>query len=194
MTVEFGGQATLTDAELLELVELLRSLIRIPSVNPPLPEAPDGELVAARFLEQTLEAEGLRPTVVEPFPGARVHRRASPRRWNRRRAAAPPLAPGCGSGPAGGMEPRSIRRRPRRRLRLGAWRDRHEGHGGDGGAGHAPPRPSARAAGLDPAAIQSRGSVATSSSAAPRTRKPAESHVRAGSSTTTRSGSGPPRH
>ena len=78
MTVEFGGQATLTDAELLELVELLRSLIRIPSVNPPLPEAPDGELVAARFLERILEAEGLRPTVVEPFPGrgsivARVH-------------------------------------------------------------------------------------------------------------------------
>lgn len=71
-------RADTTERELDELVELLRSLIRIRSVNPPMPEAPDGELVAARFLEQVLGAEGLRATVVEPFPGrgsivARVH-------------------------------------------------------------------------------------------------------------------------
>ena len=59
--------------ELDELVELLRSLIRIKSVNPP-----GDEILAARFLEGVLRAEGLEPTVVEPFPGrgsilARVH-------------------------------------------------------------------------------------------------------------------------
>jgi len=62
-----------SDSELSELVELLRSLIRIRSVNPP-----GDEILAARFLEQVLAAEGLRPTVVEPFPGrgsivCRVH-------------------------------------------------------------------------------------------------------------------------
>ncbi len=67
-----------TERELDELVELLRSLIRIRSVNPPMPDAPDAELAAARFLEQVLGAEGLRATVVEPFPGrgsivVRVH-------------------------------------------------------------------------------------------------------------------------
>jgi len=78
MTVELGGGTTLSDGELFELVELLRSLIRIPSVNPPAPDAPDGELAAARFLEQVLAAEGIPSTVVEPFPGrgsivARLH-------------------------------------------------------------------------------------------------------------------------
>ena len=68
----------LTQTELDELVELLRSLIRIPSVNPQLPEAPDGELRVARFLEGMLAAEGIPSTVVEPFPGrgsiiARLH-------------------------------------------------------------------------------------------------------------------------
>ena len=52
-----------------ELIELLRVLIRIPSVNPPRPEMPDGELVAARFLADVLAAEGIPSTVVEPFPG-----------------------------------------------------------------------------------------------------------------------------
>jgi acetylornithine deacetylase/succinyl-diaminopimelate desuccinylase-like protein len=62
-----------SDSELSELVELLRALIRIKSVNPP-----GDEILAARYLEQVLVDEGLRPTVVEPFPGrgsivARVH-------------------------------------------------------------------------------------------------------------------------
>jgi acetylornithine deacetylase/succinyl-diaminopimelate desuccinylase-like protein len=62
-----------SETELAELVELLRDLIRIPSVNPP-----GDEVLAARYLEQVLVAEGLRPTVVEPFPGrgsivCRVH-------------------------------------------------------------------------------------------------------------------------
>ncbi len=67
------GESTLSELELSELVELLRSLIRIKTVNPP-----GDEILAARYLEQVLADEGLRPTVVEPFPGrgsilARVH-------------------------------------------------------------------------------------------------------------------------
>ena len=63
----------LSERELTELVELLRALIRVKSVNPPGDEIP-----AARYLEQLLTDEGLRPTVVEPFPGrgsivCRVH-------------------------------------------------------------------------------------------------------------------------
>ena len=67
------GEAKLSENELSELVELLRALIRIRSVNPP-----GDEILAARYLEQALTDEGLRPTVVEPFPDrgsivARVH-------------------------------------------------------------------------------------------------------------------------
>ncbi|MGA3030736.1 MAG: M20/M25/M40 family metallo-hydrolase [Candidatus Limnocylindrales bacterium] len=63
----------LSDAELSELVELLRSLIRIKSVNPP-----GDEILAARYLERTLADEGIPSMVVEPFPGrgsivARLH-------------------------------------------------------------------------------------------------------------------------
>jgi acetylornithine deacetylase/succinyl-diaminopimelate desuccinylase-like protein len=62
--VHAPGIAEFSDDELAELVDLLRALIRIPSVNPP-----GDEILAARFLEGVLTAEGLRPTVVEPFPG-----------------------------------------------------------------------------------------------------------------------------
>jgi acetylornithine deacetylase/succinyl-diaminopimelate desuccinylase-like protein len=63
----------LAGSELTELVELLRALIRIPTVNPP-----GDEILAGRYLEQVLADEGLAPTVVEPFPGrgsivCRVH-------------------------------------------------------------------------------------------------------------------------
>ena len=59
-----------------EVVDTLRELIRIPSVNPPPPEAPDGELVAARRLAAILAAAGLEPEVVEPEPGrGSVHTR-----------------------------------------------------------------------------------------------------------------------
>ena len=51
------------------LVETLRDLIRIPSVNPPSPDAPDEELRAARHLAGILAAAGLVPEVVEPVPG-----------------------------------------------------------------------------------------------------------------------------
>jgi acetylornithine deacetylase/succinyl-diaminopimelate desuccinylase-like protein len=68
-TVATTTDVDVTRTELDELVELLRSLIRIPSVNPQLPEAPDGELRVARFLEDVLVAEGIPATVVEPFPG-----------------------------------------------------------------------------------------------------------------------------
>jgi acetylornithine deacetylase/succinyl-diaminopimelate desuccinylase-like protein len=51
------------------LVETVRDLIRIRSINPPSPEAPDGELVAARHIAALLAAAGLEPEVIEPEPG-----------------------------------------------------------------------------------------------------------------------------
>ena len=51
------------------LIATLGDLIRIPSVNPPAPDRPDQELVAARHIAGLLEAEGLRPEIVEPVPG-----------------------------------------------------------------------------------------------------------------------------
>ena len=53
-----------SDRELTELIELVRALIRIKSVNPP-----GDEILAARYLEQVLADEGIPSTVVEPFPG-----------------------------------------------------------------------------------------------------------------------------
>jgi acetylornithine deacetylase/succinyl-diaminopimelate desuccinylase-like protein len=59
-----------------ELIETLRDLIRIRSINPPPPESPDGELLAARHIAGLLEAAGLEPEVVEPVPGrGSVHAR-----------------------------------------------------------------------------------------------------------------------
>lgn len=58
------------------LVETLRDLIRIPSINPPTVAAPDGELVAARRIAEDLAAAGLEPEVIEPVPGrGSVHAR-----------------------------------------------------------------------------------------------------------------------
>ena len=51
------------------VVETLRALIRIPSVNPPAPGAPDGETRVARHIAGWLADLGLRPEVVEPVPG-----------------------------------------------------------------------------------------------------------------------------
>ncbi len=51
------------------VVERLRDLIRIPSVNPPPADAPDGELRAARRIADELGDAGLAAEVVEPFPG-----------------------------------------------------------------------------------------------------------------------------
>ena len=73
MTVELGGETTMSDIELSELIELLRALIRIRSINPP-----GHEILAARYLEQVLADEGIPSTVVEPFPDrgsivARLH-------------------------------------------------------------------------------------------------------------------------
>jgi acetylornithine deacetylase/succinyl-diaminopimelate desuccinylase-like protein len=59
-----------------ELVETVRDLIRIPSINPPAPEAPDGETRMARHLATLLEAAGLEAEIVEPVPGrGSVHAR-----------------------------------------------------------------------------------------------------------------------
>jgi acetylornithine deacetylase/succinyl-diaminopimelate desuccinylase-like protein len=58
------------------LVATLQDLIRIPSINPPDPAAPDGESRVAQYLADRLTALGLRPEVVEPVPGrGSVHAR-----------------------------------------------------------------------------------------------------------------------
>jgi acetylornithine deacetylase/succinyl-diaminopimelate desuccinylase-like protein len=58
------------------LVETTRDLIRIPSINPPPPDAPDGELRVARHIQALLTDAGLRPELVEPVPGrGSVHAR-----------------------------------------------------------------------------------------------------------------------
>ena len=51
------------------LVASLRDLVRIPSINPPDPANPDGELEVARWLGGALEAVGIPATVYEPVPG-----------------------------------------------------------------------------------------------------------------------------
>ena len=50
-----------------ELVGHLRSLIRIPSINPPDPPGP--EMDAARYLEAVLRSDGLDPEIIEPVDG-----------------------------------------------------------------------------------------------------------------------------
>ena len=52
-----------------ELVETLRSLIRIPSINPAPLDAPDGETRAARWVAGALADAGLEPEVLELVPG-----------------------------------------------------------------------------------------------------------------------------
>lgn len=51
------------------LVQTLRDLIRIRSINPPDPAEPDGELRVARYLADRLTSLGLTPEIVEPVPG-----------------------------------------------------------------------------------------------------------------------------
>jgi acetylornithine deacetylase/succinyl-diaminopimelate desuccinylase-like protein len=60
------------------LIDTLRDLIRIPSVNPPDPAGGDGELRAARHICGVLDEAGVPAEVHEPFPGrgtvtARLH-------------------------------------------------------------------------------------------------------------------------
>ncbi len=52
-----------------ELVETLRSLIRIPSVNPVPADAPDGETRAARWIAGSLADAGLGSEILEAIPG-----------------------------------------------------------------------------------------------------------------------------
>ena len=66
----------LTEERHALVVEVLRDLIRIPSIDPPPADAPDGELRAARYLADRLTDLGLRPEVVEPVAGrGSVHAR-----------------------------------------------------------------------------------------------------------------------
>lgn len=58
------------------LVATIRELIRIPSVNPPSPAAPDLELATARHIAEILVDADLQPEVIEPVPGrGSVHAR-----------------------------------------------------------------------------------------------------------------------
>ena len=57
------------DAARDQVVETLRDLIRIPSVNPPPPDAPDGELRAARRIADALEDAGIPAEIHLPVPG-----------------------------------------------------------------------------------------------------------------------------
>jgi acetylornithine deacetylase/succinyl-diaminopimelate desuccinylase-like protein len=52
-----------------DLVGLLRDLIRVPSINPPPPDAPDGELLAARHIAAVLDDAGIPAEIVEPVDG-----------------------------------------------------------------------------------------------------------------------------
>ena len=52
-----------------ELIETLRALIRIPSVNPPPEDAPDGELLAAQWIAAALEDAGIPTEIHEAVPG-----------------------------------------------------------------------------------------------------------------------------
>ena len=52
-----------------QLVDDLRELIRIPSINPPPADAPDGERRAADWIAAALSDTGLRPEVLEMVPG-----------------------------------------------------------------------------------------------------------------------------
>jgi acetylornithine deacetylase/succinyl-diaminopimelate desuccinylase-like protein len=61
-------RATLAAAS-AELVETLRALIRIPSVNPVPAASPDGESRAARWIAGALEDVGVRPEIIELVPG-----------------------------------------------------------------------------------------------------------------------------
>ncbi len=52
-----------------ELIDGLRQLIRIPSVNPSPPDAPDGERRVAEWIAAALVDAGLRPEILEIVPG-----------------------------------------------------------------------------------------------------------------------------
>ncbi|MEX1173718.1 MAG: M20/M25/M40 family metallo-hydrolase [Chloroflexota bacterium] len=71
-----GISADAWDLAAVGLVETLRDLIRIPSINPPPTAGADGETRVARYLEARLRALGLEPEVLEAVPGrASVHAR-----------------------------------------------------------------------------------------------------------------------
>ncbi len=57
------------DAATETLVETVRDLIRIRSINPPSTGAPAGELDAARWIAARLTEIGLAPEIIEPSPG-----------------------------------------------------------------------------------------------------------------------------
>lgn len=69
MTITTGAGAIDWTAAHDTLVETLRELIAIPSINPPDPAAPDGETRVATRIAKWLVELGLVPETVEPVPG-----------------------------------------------------------------------------------------------------------------------------
>ncbi len=73
-----GLDAGTLDRAAAELIASLRALIRIPSINPPPPEAPDGETRVANWIAASLSDADLKPEILELVPGrgsvfARLH-------------------------------------------------------------------------------------------------------------------------
>ncbi len=166
-----------------ELVEELRTLIRLPTVNPP-----GDEIVAARHLAEALGDAGIPAEVARAVPGPRFGRRQAPRRRDRRAAAPAPLPHRRRACTARRLDPRSVRRRPRRRPGLGSGRRGHEVDGGDGARRHAAARRGGAGSRPRPSVTtRFRACAATSSSRRPRTKRPAGSRAPAGWSNTDQS-------
>ena len=175
------------------LVATLRDLIRIPSVNPPPPDAADGETRVARYLADRLTGLGLRPGGRRAGPRSRLGPRPPAWRRDGRRPVPAPVAPRCRARAVGALDPRPVRRGHRRWLRLRPGRGRHEGHDRARARRHrAAGRGGARGRPRSRDRIRSPVSGATCCSPARPTRRPARSTARAGSPSTDRTGYGPP--
>ena len=121
-----------------EVVDLCRDLIRIDTSNYGGNEGP-GERAAAEYVAEKLAEVGLEPQIFESSPG-----RAS---TVARIAGEDPSRPALlihghtdvVPANADGLDARPLLRGDRRRLRLGARRRRHEGHGRDDARGRTGP-------------------------------------------------------
>ena len=165
-----------------EVVDLCRELIRIDTSNYGDHSGP-GEREAAEYVAEKLAEVGLEPQIFESHPG----RASTVARIEGEDPSRPALLihghTDVVPANADGLDPPPLLRRDRRRLRVGARRGRHEGHGRDDARGRARPaaqRPQAPArhrAGLPRrrggrrhlrGAAPGRQAPATSSRASPR--------------------------
>ena len=122
------------------LVETLRDLIRIPSINPPSTDRPGRRTRGGTLPRRRPDGGRARARGHRGGPGPRLGPRPAARRRDRRRAAAAPVAPRRGARPTRALEPRAVRRGRGGRVRLRPRRRRHEEPGGDGAGGRPPAR------------------------------------------------------